>query len=81
MIYGMLYEVVWLWRYNGTNMAPRVENFPTPTFFSHDPLRIHSSVRKCNKKFLALGLDSAAEGGGEVKAAVVYVCSTTLHDM
>ena len=53
MIYGALYEDVWLWRYNGTNMAPQHENFPTrlPNFFSHDPLRIHSSVRKCNKNF------------------------------
>ena len=27
MIYRTIYEVVWLWRYNGTNMAPQHENF------------------------------------------------------
>ena len=27
MIYGALYEVVWLWRYSGANMAPRHEKF------------------------------------------------------
>ena len=36
MIYGGLYEVIWLWRYSDTNMAPQHENFPTPTeFFFH----------------------------------------------
>ena len=27
MIYGTIYEMIWLWRYNGTNMAPPHENF------------------------------------------------------
>ena len=56
ILYRLIYEVVWLLRYNGTNIAPLNENCPTHTeFFSHDPLRIRSSVRKCNKNFLPLG--------------------------
>ncbi|KAF0139910.1 MAG: hypothetical protein FD143_3544, partial [Ignavibacteria bacterium] len=27
MIYGALYEDVWLWRYSGKNMAPRHEKY------------------------------------------------------
>ena len=27
MIYGALYEDVWLWRYSDANMAPRHEKF------------------------------------------------------
>ena len=57
MIYGALYKVVWLWRYGAANMAPRHEKFlqRVGDFFFDDPLRIRSSVRKSNKKFLPCG--------------------------
>ena len=78
-IYGALYEVIWLWRYSDTNMDPQHENFPTHTefFFSHDPLRIHSSVRKCNKKFLALGLWTVRRRGGRQGGGCVCMCNYT----
>ena len=64
MIYGALYEDMWLWRYTERNMAPQHEKFSHAyRFFFHVPLRIHSSVRKCNKKILPFGLWTAAEGG------------------
>ena len=37
VIYGALYEVVWLWRYSDGNMAPQHENFshaPADFFFT-----------------------------------------------
>ncbi|KAF0138264.1 MAG: hypothetical protein FD143_3693 [Ignavibacteria bacterium] len=63
MIYGALYEDVWLWRYSAANMAPRHEKYLQRVgefffffpFFFHCPLRIRSSVRKSNKKFLPWG--------------------------
>ena len=44
---------------------PGMKIFPKPTnFFSRDPLKIHSSIRKCNKKFLPLGTQHFEKGGG-----------------
>ena len=67
MKYGALYEVVWLWRYRGTNIAPRHEKRlqREGEFFFNDPNRIRSSVRKSNKKFLPWGgVEIHPPGGG-----------------
>ena len=64
---------------------PSMKIFPRlPTFFSHDPLRIHSSVGKCNKKNFALRtLDIARRRGGgssllKVQSGVVVVVTLLL---
>ena len=56
-VYGALYEVVWLLRYSDTNMAPRHENFPTPTelFFHTTLLEFALVSENAIKKFCPLG--------------------------
>ena len=58
-LYGALYDDLWLWRYNDANMDPRHERFlqSVGEIFFNDPLRIRSSVRKCNKKYLPGGVE------------------------
>ena len=61
---------------------PGMKIFPTPTnFFSRDPLKIHSSIRKYNKKILPLGTQHLENWGGGWKATLleltlvnVFVC-------
>ena len=66
MIYGALYEDVWLWRYSGKKWVPGMKNICKGWVFCffNDPNRIRSSVRKSNKKFLPWGGGNPPPGVG-----------------
>ena len=55
MLYGALYEHVWLWRYTAANMAPGMKIFPTRgdffNFFSMTLLEFALVSEKAIKKF------------------------------
>ena len=65
-IYGALYDAYACGDTVTETWLPGMKIFNTPTeFFSHEALRIRSSVRKCNQKF--------SRGGGW-KSTAPYVC-------
>ena len=61
-------------------MAPRDDHFSHAyrNFISHDPLKIRSSIRKCNKKILPLGTQHLVNLGGGGGGAGVGG-ATTVH--
>ena len=72
MLYGLLYEVVWLWRYSDGKWLPGMKNFPTPTKFFYMTLLKFTLVSKnAIKIFCPLGpnTENFWVGGGGRRAS------------